>query len=202
MINIDVLSLGPMANCTYLVTQGKETLLIDPAWDMEEIENVLATKKLHLVGVLFTHGHFDHVKFSESLLKKYHLQAYLEEDDISLSGLDNSFLHTYKGDQQFQIGPFNVSILSTPGHTAGSVCILIENVLFTGDTLFPGACGRVDLPTSNPQAMRNSLRRIAQLPEETILYAGHSYGGRCRSTVEEEKQKNPFMRNALRGEEF
>ena len=70
MINIDVINLGPMDNCTYLVTQSNEALLIDPAWDINYLIHTLETKKLHLCGVLFTHGHFDHVKFSHDLLVK------------------------------------------------------------------------------------------------------------------------------------
>ncbi len=200
MINIDVINLGPMDNCTYLVTQGKDALLIDPAWDMNFLIHTVETKKLHLCGVLFTHGHFDHVKFSQELLTHFGLKAYLEESDVMLAGLPTELLHTYKGDKQFDIGPFHVQILATPGHTAGCVCIQIEDALFTGDTLFPGACGRVDLPTSNPRDMLASLRRIATLPEDTRIFAGHSYGGRCSSTVAEEKLHNSFMRNALRWE--
>ena len=201
-INVEVLSLGPMANCTYLIEQGKKALLIDPAWEMDAIENVLSNEGLELIGIMFTHGHFDHVKFSEKLLEKRQLKAYLEEKDVPLADLPAHCLHTYQGDQFFEIGPFKVHILATPGHTAGSVCIKIGSFLFTGDTIFPGACGRVDLPTSDPRAMLESLKRIASLPEDTIIYAGHSYGGRCRSTVGEEKLQNPFMRNALRGEEI
>jgi len=200
MINIDMINLGPMDNCTYLVTQGKDALLIDPAWDMNFLIHTLETKQLNLRGVLFTHGHFDHVKFSQELLSHCGLKAYLEENDVPLAGIPAELLRTYKGDQTFDIGPFHVQILATPGHTAGCVCILLEDALFTGDTLFPGACGRVDLPTSDPRAMLASLRRIASLPDETRLFSGHSYGDRCSSTVAEEKLKNPFMRNALRWE--
>ena len=200
MINIDVINLGPMDNCTYLVTQGKDALLIDPAWDMNFLIHTIETKQLNLCGVLFTHGHFDHVKFAQELLTHFKLKAYLEEKDVLLSGLPAELLHTYSGDQTFDIGPFHVQILATPGHTAGCVCILMGDALFTGDTLFPGACGRVDLPTSNPRDMLTSLRRIAALPDDTRIFAGHSYGGRCSSTVGEEKLKNPFMRNALRWE--
>ena len=200
MINIDVLNLGPMDNCTYLVTRGTDALLIDPAWDPQFIIHTVQTKKLNLCGVLFTHGHFDHVKRAQELLEHFHLKAYLEEKDVALSGLPAEVLHTYRGDQTFQIGPFSVQILATPGHTAGCVCIQIEDALFTGDTLFPGACGRVDLPTSNPQGMLTSLRRIAALPGDTRIFSGHSYAGRCSSTVADEKLHNPFMRNALRWE--
>ena len=201
MINIDVLNLGPMDNCTYLVTRGADALLIDPAWDPSFIIHTVESRQLNLCGVLFTHGHFDHVKLSQTLLEHFHLKAYLEEKDVALAGLPADVLHTYKGDQNFKIGPFTVQILATPGHTAGGVCILMEDALFTGDTLFPGACGRVDLPSSNPRDMLASLRRIAALPDDTRLFAGHNYGGRCSSTVADEKLHNPFMRNALRAEE-
>ncbi len=200
MIHIDVLNLGPMDNCTYLITRGQDALLIDPAWDPNFIIHTVETKKLNLCGVLFTHGHFDHVKLSQTLLTHFHLKAYLEENDVALSGLPADVLHTYCGDQTLKIGPFTVQILATPGHTAGGVCILIEDALFTGDTLFPGACGRVDLPSSNPRDMLASLRRIAALPGDTRIFAGHSYGGRCSSTVADEKLHNPYMRNALRTE--
>lgn len=202
MITIEPIHLGPMGNCTYLVTQGTDALLIDPAWDPNYLINLIQTRNLDLRGVFFTHGHFDHVKFADRLLTHFNLKAYLEEKDIPLAGLPPEVLHTYAGDQQVNIGPFAVRIIATPGHTAGGVCIQVEDALFTGDTLFPGACGRVDLPSSDPRQMRESLRLLAALPEDTRIFAGHDYGGRCSSTIGAEKLKNPFMRNALRGGDF
>lgn len=190
-----------MDNCTYLVTEGTEALLIDPAWDMHFLIHTLDQKKLNLRGVFFTHGHFDHVKFAQTLLQEKKVKGYLEQNDLPLSGLDPQFLHLYNGAQTFDLGPFHVQIIPTPGHTAGGVCLLIGDALFTGDTLFPGACGRVDLPTSNPRAMRQSLAKLGRLPEDTKIFAGHSYGGKCSSTIGYERVKNPFMRNALQSEE-
>lgn len=200
-MNIDVINLGPMDNCTYLVREGSDALLIDPAWDMNFLTHTLAEKKLTLRGVLFTHGHFDHVKFAQDLLEQTGLKGYIEKNDVSLSGIDPQFLVAYSGEQHFNIGPFDVHIIPTPGHTAGGVCIQIGNTLFTGDTLFPGACGRVDLPTSSPRHMRQSLVKLAHLPDDTQIFAGHSYGGKCSSTIGYERVKNPFMRNAVRDEE-
>lgn len=199
-MHIDILNLGPMDNCTYLVTEGKDALLIDPAWDMNFIEHTLKTKNLNLLAVLFTHGHFDHVKFSQDLLKAHGLQAYIEEQDANLSGIFPEYLHTYSGEQNLQIGPFAVHIIPTPGHTAGGVCIHIGNAVFTGDTLFPGACGRVDLPSSNPRDMRKSLLRLSKLPDDTQIFAGHSYGGKSSSFISYERLQNPFMRNAIKDE--
>lgn len=201
-MNIDILNLGPMDNCTYLLTQGQDALLIDPAWDMNFITHTLKTKNLNLLAVLFTHGHFDHVKFSQELLKEYHLKAYIEEQDADLSGISPEYLHTYSGEQNLQIGPFSVHIIPTPGHTAGGVCIQIGNAVFTGDTLFPGACGRVDLPSSNPRDMRKSLLTLSKLPDDTQIFAGHSYGGKASSFISYERLNNPFMRNAIKDEAF
>ncbi len=200
-MNVDVLYLGPMDNCTYLVTEGTEALLVDPAWDMTAVEQALHRGNLSLLGVFFTHGHFDHVKFSQQLLERTAVKGYLEEKDVALAGLDVSLLHTYHGEQTFHLGPFDIHVIPTPGHTAGSVCLQIGTALFTGDTLFPGACGRVDLPSSNPRDMRQSLVKLAGLPEDTQIFAGHRYGGKCSSTIGYERLKNPFMRNALRDKE-
>ncbi|WP_428073078.1 MBL fold metallo-hydrolase [Candidatus Avelusimicrobium aviculae] len=201
-MNIDILNLGPMDNCTYLITEADQALLIDPAWDMNFISHTLKTKNLKLLAVLFTHGHFDHVKFSQELLKEYGLKAYIEEQDANLSGIDPQYLHTYCGEQNLQIGPFAVHIIPTPGHTAGGVCIQIQNAVFTGDTLFPGACGRVDLPSSNPRDMRKSLLTLSKLPDDTQIFSGHSYGGKSSSFIQYERQHNPFMRNAIKDEDF
>lgn len=200
MIQVHVLELGPMANCTYLVSQDNQALLIDPAWDMQAIEQALQEKKLHLSAVFFTHGHFDHVKDCTSLLQAHHLRAYIEQNDVLLSGLPSEVLFSYSGEQNLQIGPFCIHIIPTPGHTAGGVCIQIENALFTGDTLFPGACGRVDLPSSDARQMRKSLLTLSKLPADTRIFAGHSYGGRCSSYISEEHLHNPFMRSAIKDE--
>ena len=201
-MQIDVINLGPMDNCTYLVSKDKDAVLIDPAWDMNFLTHTLTQKNLTLRAVFFTHGHFDHVKFAQTLLEQTAVKGYIGAQDVALSGMDPRFLHVYSGQQTFEIGPFQIKIIPTPGHTAGGVCIQIGDALFTGDTLFPGACGRVDLPTSDPRAMRQSLIKLAQLPDDTRVFAGHSYGGKCSSTIGYERTQNPFMRNALRGEEI
>lgn len=199
-MNIEVIQLGPMDNCTYLITENNDALLVDPAWDMNFLEHTLKQQNLNLLGVFFTHGHFDHVKFAQTLLEKTGVKAWLEEHDVPLAGIDTQFLNVYSGAQNIKIGPFDVQIIPTPGHTAGCVCLKIGDALFTGDTLFPGACGRVDLPTSNPRDMRKSLLLLSKLPEDTRIFAGHSYGGKCSSNIGFERFNNPFMRNAIKDE--
>ena len=117
-----------------------------------------------------------------------------------LSGLPAEVLQPYSGEQNLKIGPFNIHIIPTPGHTAGGVCLQIGDALFTGDTLFPGACGRVDLPSSDAREMRKSLLKLSKLPDDTRIFAGHSYGGKCSSYISAERLNNPFMRNAIKDE--
>ena len=87
-----------------------------------------------------------------------------------------------------------MKIIHTPGHTPGSQCFLAEKALVSGDTLFVRGCGRVDLPGADPDQMFESLRRLATLPDETVLYPGHNYAEVPTSTIAGEKQMNPYLR--------
>jgi glyoxylase-like metal-dependent hydrolase (beta-lactamase superfamily II) len=196
-MKIETLVLGPMGNCTYLISQNNFALLVDPSWDMEEIERALRGQNLS--AVFFTHGHFDHLKDVEPFLRRHNIKAYIEENDAQMSALPPDALQTFTGDKKLKIHGFDIEILHTPGHSAGGVCIKIGGNLFTGDTLFPGACGRVDLPTSNPRAMRASLYRLSQLPGETKIYAGHGYGlkNSSVSTIEYERARNIYVQRAV-----
>jgi len=197
-MKIETLVLGPMGNCTYLISQNGSAILVDPSWDMAEIERALGGEKL--AAVFFTHGHFDHLKDVEPFLRARKIKAYIEENDVAMSGLPPGVLQPFSGDKQLKINGLDIEILHTPGHSAGGVCIKIGGDLFTGDTLFPGACGRVDLPASNPRQMRASLYRLSQLPGGTQIHAGHGYGegGASTSTIEQERKSNVYMQNAIR----
>lgn len=199
-MKVYILQLGEMANCTYVVGYKGKALIIDPTWDMKTIYKLIEEEKLKPEAVLFTHGHYDHVTGSHELMRKYRIKGYIHSADAYNSGLPEEDLITYNGDFKTKIAGLTVEFLSTPGHTKGSVCIKIGDILFTGDTLFPNACGRTDLPGSDPRDMSRSLRRLAALPGRTIVYAGHSYGadGTGNTTMEKETQNNPFIKMALR----
>jgi glyoxylase-like metal-dependent hydrolase (beta-lactamase superfamily II) len=112
-----------------------------------------------------------------------------------VTGLSASDLVAVEGGDDVQIGQLKVTFLHTPGHTPGSQCFLVGNALVSGDTLFIGSCGRVDLPGSNPEDMYRSLTQVvAALPDQTILYPGHNYADRPRSTIGDEKRTNQMMR--------
>ena len=97
-------------------------------------------------------------------------------------------------DEVVKVGPLEVKLLATPGHTPGAQCLLARGALITGDTVFVNACGRVDLPGGDGEAMYRSLKRLAQLPGDTRLYPGHDYGDVPVSSIAREREKNPYFR--------
>jgi glyoxylase-like metal-dependent hydrolase (beta-lactamase superfamily II) len=112
-----------------------------------------------------------------------------------LTGLSASDLIPVEGGSDVAIGNLTVKMLHTPGHTPGSQCFLVGDALVSGDTLFIGSCGRIDLPGSSPEDMYRSLTGVlGALPDDTVLFPGHNYAERPRSTLGDEKRRNPMMR--------
>jgi len=197
-MKIHTLLLGPMLNCTYIIENAGQAILIDPSWDMPSIINFLENKNLKPAAVFFTHAHQDHMTNAEDFLKKYNLQGYLEAKDEPFCSLPAKFLAPYKAPKTFEIAGLKLDVYPTPGHTKGSVCIKVDNALFTGDTLFVNSVGRTDLPGANPDSLIKSLNFLANLQPETVLYTGHSYGmdEGYKSTIGEELKSNPFLKLA------
>ncbi len=195
-----ILQLGDMGNCTYIIDHKGEGLIIDPAWNMKAIQDFVEEEKIQPKAVLFTHGHYDHVTGANELMEKYNIKGYMEASDADLSQLKESNLVLYDRDHKERLAGLDIEFISTPGHTRGSVCIKIRELLFTGDTLFPNACGRTDMPGGDSRELLKSLRRLAALPPETIVYSGHSYGpdGNGDTTIGKEIKNNPFVKMALR----
>lgn len=174
--------LGPIRTNTYLLRQGNDAILIDPASKAEKLIDILGD--LNLVGILLTHGHFDHIKAVDGLYEKYHCPVYLHEDDEELardkySGQDFGLVSyiTCKTEKlqegKINIGPFEVETIFTPGHTEGSVIYMIENNIFTGDTLFKGSVGRTDLKGGDISKLRESLRIFKNIKGDYQIYPGH-----------------------------
>src|SRR5213593_3998848 len=111
-----------------------------------------------------------------------------------VTGLSPSDLVAVEGGDEVQVGQLKVKFLHTPGHTPGSQCFLVGNALVSGDTLFIGSCGRVDLPGSNPEQMYYSLtQKLMALPDDTVLFPGHNYSDQPTSTIGQQKQSNPYF---------
>lgn len=205
------LQLGPMENFVYVVgdRRTREVVLIDPAWDIETIVATLEAEELNPVATLVTHFHPDHLGgnlfghhiagAAELLERNLPLKVYLHKSEVDyaqrIAGLSRSDLVGTEGGDTLRVGNLQIRFIHTPGHTPGSQCFLIENCLISGDTLFIGSCGRVDLPGSDPAQMYDSLvNKLARLPEDTVLYPGHNYAAQRSSTIGREKRTNLYLR--------
>jgi len=211
------IAVGEMANFAYLVgsRSAREVLLVDPAWEVERLVAAAEADGLRVAGALVTHYHPDHVGgalwghsiqgVADLLAHRpgpIHVHADEAEGVKRVTGASESDLVRHAGGDVVELGGVRVRLLHTPGHTPGSQCFLVEEgerpgVLVSGDTLFLGSCGRVDLPGSDPEAMYRSLTgTLKQLPDETLLYPGHLYSSEPSSTMGEQKRRNPFLRVA------
>jgi len=196
IVKIEQLKIGPMDNFSYLLWDEtvKEAAVIDPAWEPEKIEAALSANGLALKLVLLTHAHPDHVNALGSLAKnRPALPVYLHEADFFMLEEKPLNLHKAQDGALLTACGLEIKVIHTPGHTPGSVCYLTPEAVFTGDTLFIGECGRVDLPGSSAEALYGSLRRLAGLAQETLMYPGHSYNGDA-STMGAQKEYNDYLR--------
>ncbi len=197
-MKIYTLQAGNMANCVYIVQNGKQGVVIDPSWDMRSIYQLLEEHQITPKAVLFTHGHYDHLTGAQDLLTTYTIKGYIGKEDIALSNLPEKFLTALEGDACLKIAGMEIEFIHTPGHTKGSYCIKIGNVLFSGDTLFCSSIGRTDFPESNSKDMSKSLVKLSKLPPETLVYCGHAYGPSFKTTIQQELENNSFMQMAVR----
>jgi len=210
-IYLKQMELGPMQNFIYLVGDPatRQCVVVDPAWEIETIVQTAAADDMTIIGALITHTHQDHVGGHlfglnipgvEELLEKVKAKVYVHKAEREfLKGFGSDLVKVDNTDT-LQVGRLGLTFLHTPGHTPGSQCFLVDGRLISGDTLFIGSCGRTDLPGSDPSEMYYSLtQRLYKLPDETVLFPGHNYGG-ASSTLGDEKRGNPFMRFPSLGE--
>ncbi|MBI5242369.1 MAG: MBL fold metallo-hydrolase [Elusimicrobia bacterium] len=194
------LLLGPMDNYVYLVgdAAAKECAVVDPGWDAPAILKAIEAEGLLLRAVLLTHHHFDHANGIPDLLAKAEVPVYVHKDDAPFIKRAGSMLRAVEDGQTLKVGGRELTFLHTPGHTRGSQCLLIEGRLLTGDTLFIGCCGRVDLPDSDPRKLYGSLRKLGALPDDLLIYPGHNYSPETSARLGDEKLSNPYIAAAMR----
>jgi len=204
------IQIGPMANYVYLIgdMETREVMVVDPAWDVPAILDIVDRDDMKLTGALVTHFHPDHIGgelFGHNipgvpqLLELRPVKILMHKDEAPYVkrtlGLESSDFTPVDGETTIHVGKIPVRILHTPGHTPGSLCFLVGGNLVSGDTLFIGSCGRVDLPGSNPSDLYYSLtQKLKKLPDDTVLYPGHNYAPQNTSTIAKEKKTNVFMR--------
>lgn len=205
------LALGPMQNFVYLVAdpETREAAVIDAAWDIDAVMRVVEEDDLKLKAALVTHFHPDHLGgnlmghqiegAAELLARDIPVKIWIHKSEADyvqrIAGLSRTDLVLTDGTEELALGRMPLRFLHTPGHTPGSQCFLVDGRLVSGDTLFIGSCGRVDLPGSDPAQMYDSLvNKLRRLPDETILCPGHDYAGQPTSTIGDEKRRNATMR--------
>jgi glyoxylase-like metal-dependent hydrolase (beta-lactamase superfamily II) len=200
-----------MVNFSYLIGDRStgEALIVDPAYGVDDLLGVAAADGMKVTGVLATHHHPDHVGGSmmgysieglSSLLSKVSVPVHANSHEASLitraTGLDAGDVVAHEGGDVVMVGEIEVRLLHTPGHTPGSQCFLVDGMLIAGDTLFLEGCGRTDLPGSSPEAMYESLNRLAGLPGDTVVYPGHRYSVASTATLDAVKEINMVYKPA------
>lgn len=179
-------------NCYLVWDEEKNCAVIDPGYQPEQILKTAQQEGLSIRAIFLTHGHFDHVGGVRFIAQKTGCSVYLHEKELELSPFLTAgpLYHTdffKEGDCVF-VGTLRFSVLETPGHTKGSVCLRCGEALFTGDTLFAGSCGRTDLGGSWTE-LSHSLARLAALKGDYAVYPGHGEA----STLDRERKNNPYM---------
>lgn len=182
---------GSMLNFAYILKSSeRKAAVVDTSFGAQTLFENLKKESLELKYILSTHHHFDHVNQNEELASLTgaeivaHANSSIKRDVSVVEG------------QTLRIGEMVVSAVHTPGHTTDSVCYYTDNSVFTGDTLFVGECGRVDLPGGSARDMYFSLfHKLCKLPDETVVYPGHDYGEKPTSTIGYEKKHNYVLKH-------
>lgn len=181
------LKVGNMQNFTYVVEdeETKESVVIDPSWDLDLVIKVIERNDLKIKYVINTHHHFDHTIGNDAIVK--HTKSTILQHESSTLKND---MRVSNGDKII-FGKSELTVIHTPGHSKDSMCLVGDGKIFSGDTLFVGNCGRIDLPGGSGKDLYHSLFSIIyKLDDNLVLYPGHNYGNSPHSTLGREKKTN------------
>jgi glyoxylase-like metal-dependent hydrolase (beta-lactamase superfamily II) len=199
-----------MVNFVYAVGDREtgEALLIDPAYDVAELVQLVEADGMKLAGALATHYHPDHVggdlfghplQGIRELLELRQVPIHAQRTELPwierATGVGRAELVGHDSSDQVLVGAIPIELIHTPGHTPGSQCFLVDRKLIAGDTLFLEGCGRTDLPGGDPREMWLSLsQRLAKVPDDVRLYPGHQYSPDNSALMGETRRTNPVFR--------
>ncbi len=195
---------GMASNC-YVISDGRESAVVDPSAKLEYITAALADAGTELKYILLTHGHFDHTKTLTKLREATGAEVCVHADDdemlsdsdknayslfnVGTQNAESADILLHEGDR-LKVGSATVTVIHTPGHSKGSVCYQTGRDLFTGDTLFLDSVGRTDFYGSSSEALSHSLKRLTDLPRDYTVYPGHGES----TSLERERQHNPYLK--------
>lgn len=189
-------------NCYVVYDEEKNCVIIDGDGNGQPILDFIQSEGLHVGMILLTHAHFDHMGATQTFRSAFACPVGIGKEDAPLLEDPSQNLSSFFGrplsfsadrlfadGDTFTVGTMQFTVLHTPGHTKGSVCYLVENLLISGDTLFAGSCGRVDFPTGNAAQMMESLQRLANLDGDYTVLPGHE----GLTTLSRERRLNPYL---------
>ena len=204
-MKVSVMQVGPIGtNCYFLQDEESGLMaIIDPGDDWERILHQVKKAEGEVKYILLTHGHYDHTTAVPDLVKALPgVQVYIHQADANGAGsqlfplaAQVKDLNNYDEGDTLSLGSLTIEVLHTPGHSKGSVTLKVGDVLFTGDTLFCGSCGRTDLRGGSYEQIMVSLKRLGELEGNFHVCPGHDR----TSTLEQERRYNPFLMEAMRG---
>ena len=196
MLQIKTLTLGQYeTNCYILYSEASsDCIVIDPGYEPERVLEAVNSLNRHLQAILLTHGHFDHVGGVREIFAQTDCDIYLCPADCAMPEQMTAgplcYTCSYQEGDVLSLAGLALRVLQTPGHTPGSVCLLCDGSLFSGDTLFAGSCGRTDLPGGSWNDLQISLSRLKALEGSFTVYPGHGEA----TTLDAEKRYNPYLR--------
>ncbi len=199
-----------MVNFSYLIGDREtgEAVVVDPAYDVASLLDIVAADEMRLVGVLGTHYHADHIGGNMmghmvngvvDLLEQVEVPVHLQRPEVEFvtktTGLGPDVLSGHDSGDIVTVGEISIELIHTPGHTPGSQCFLVRDHLVAGDTLFLDGCGRTDLPGGDPEELYRSLTdRLARVPDEATLFPGHLYSPKPSQSMGETRDLNVVFR--------
>ena len=202
-MKVKLLRVGPIGTNCYILEDDQTNLaaVIDPGDEPELIQEALEKEGVEVRYLLLTHGHYDHTTAVPALHRVYpQADIYIHQADANGAGStlfplagEVDDLKLYDEGDVIRLGDHEIQVLHTPGHSPGSVTLKVEDVLFTGDTLFAGSCGRTDLRGGSYEEIMESLKRLGELEGDFHVCPGHDR----TSTLERERKYNPFLREAM-----
>lgn len=177
-------------NCYVITDNNGNAVMIEASADVNKVQDILDNDRVQLKAILLTHGHADHMETLEQCKEKFGCPVYISAADSEFFGISDTLPLT--DGERLTFGQIKIQVISTPGHTPGGCCLVCEDMLFSGDTLFAGTVGRTDLGGGDFDTLMKSLETLSGAVKENLkVLPGHNHF----STMELEKENNPYLKN-------